>query len=829
MKVYINNEIIINKNVTSADVEIDSFIMRFSWSEKAGMVLLDNTYFANFTEEGDEVDTAAPPTENVTLAGNLGTGAFASSGLNFSDVTLDGLKENGRLSSLGTGVADVTFGASGVAYAQIVSIANNPTLKFGSTANGDPMFFIKPENKYTEADKDSYVLDMDFAYGGGTLVSGSDAETAVGGITFNAKPGTKYSILNLTIMYNNQTGKHRLAIGQSYNFGPADAVTPYDINLKEWYNIRVTITDTTDAVNKGTVTVAINGETVLTYQLSNPLTSIGAYDGLDIGLYHRWGCNNSVMYFDNVYFSMVADADVPKSEEPDTPTEPEDPEVPVDPDAPVVDTGTGRGNGVYYEKAQKYEGMTATALNKAGLLTSTGWDGNESGDPWTFDSTTANQRVNIVKIDGGDALSLTKLYKYTPYVIARSSNEAFPMSEIGSRLVLDLDIRFDGLTRSQAGNSGTLLFSVVLDRGYGEKAAPTYKGIYVNQVNATDSSGIFFDTVENPVALKTWYNIRLELETVSGGCNIKKYVDNKLISESVVETIVQIASVEFYNSWTESGGQVYIDNLYLGRPVEGVTPEAPEEPEEPVKPEVPELDVSFAGERGTGVYYESALSFENVTATELKTAELLISTVDTNESYNFDAPNMINPVMVKKLNGDSALEIIKNNNHDPELIVRSEKKSIAISADTDDFVVEFDICFDSLTRGQAGSSGTTLFWMTVDKGFSGSTNPAYRTPGFTVSQTSASEGEPYFAFGGAKAMDFAFDTWYNIRIEYKDVSTENGTCTMFINNVQVGVTPVSTTFALETVASVEFFNSWSETNGKVYLDNFYFGEIKSEE
>lgn len=570
MKVYINNEIIVNKNVTSAEVEIDSFIMRFSWSEKAGMVLLDNTYFANFTEEGDEVDTAAPPTENVTLSGNLGTGAFASSGLNFSDVTLDGLKEEGRLSSLGTGVADVTFGASGVAYAQIVSIANNTALKFGSTANGDPMFFIKPENKYTEADKDSYVLDMDFAYGGGTLVSGSDAETAVGGITFNAKPGTKYSILNLTIMYNNQTGKHRLNIAQGYNFGPADAVTSYDINLKEWYNIRVTITDTTDAVNKGTVTVAINGETVLTYQLTNPLTSIGAYDGLDVGLYHRWGCNNSVMYLDNIYFSMVADADVPESEEPDTP-----------------------------------------------------------------------------------------------------------------------------------------------------------------------------DTPEVPV--------------------------------------------------------------------------------------VPELNVSFAGERGKGVYYEKALKYEGVTATELNAAKLLESTTDTNEKYNFDAPNMINPVMVKKLNGDSALEIIKNNNHDPELLVRNEAKGFAVNADSDDFVVELDICFDNLTRGQAGNSGTTLFWMTVDKGYSGSTNPAYRIPGFTVMQTSASEGEPYFAFGVGKVADFAFDTWYNIRIEYRDISTDSGTCTMFINNVQVGTVGVSTQFSLESIASVELFNSWSETNGKVYIDNFYLGAIKSEE
>jgi hypothetical protein len=85
---------------------------------------------------------------------------------------------------------------------------------------------------------------------------------------------------------------------------------------------------------------------------------------------------------------------------------------------------------------------------------------------------------------------------------------------------------------------------------------------------------------------------------------------------------------------------------------------------------------------------------------------------------------------------------------------------------------------------------------------------------------------PYFAFGGENVADLAFDTWYNIRIEYKDVSTDSGTATMYINNVEVGVASVNTSFSLETLASIEFFNSWSETNGKVYIDNLYFGVLQ---
>ena len=244
-----------------------------------------------------------------------------------------------------------------------------------------------------------------------------------------------------------------------------------------------------------------------------------------------------------------------------------------------------------------------------------------------------------------------------------------------------------------------------------------------------------------------------------------------------------------------------------------------------MKDATPIVNASFAGERGTGVYYNSAMKYDGITATDLYNGKLINSAADTGEIYNVDNIMKINPVIVKNVDGDDALEIVKNNNHNPKLITRSENKGYTVNADCDDFVVEFDICFDSLTRSQAGESKTTLFWMNIDKGFSSAFNPTYRLSGFVIKQDSQTEGSPYFAFGSGKVADFAFDTWYNIRIEYKDISTSTGTCTMFINNVQVGSTTVNASHAAETVAAIDFFNSWDETNGKVYVDNLYFGEI----
>ncbi len=542
MKIFLNGELLYSCAPAGGDFEIDSFIMRFSWNEQSGKVLLDNTYFSSFTEEGDEVDGAEPPpTEDVELSGSRAEGEYSDVALGFDGVILPTLKEEGKLGSITAGTADVTFGASGVAYAQIVSVGGDEALKFGSTAGGDPVLLFKPTAVPTNISNDTYVLEFDFCYAGGTYTEGSLEETAVAYITLNVK-ATKYSVLTAAVMYNNKTGAYRLQINSGYGYCGSVGGVSYDINLKEWYNIKIVLSDT--LASGGSVGVYINGESVVSWTAAFSLDSanIGGYTGVDAAFYHRWGCNDSVMYIDNIYHAATEDGDEP----------------------PI----SYRGTGLYYEESLKYTDVTATGLNTDKLLTST----TDTGESYNFDNATAINPVFVSEIEGDAALDITKNNNHDPELIMRSSAEQFTMAEGSDSIVMEFDICFDNLTRSQAGNSGKTLFWIILDKGYSTSVNPVGRGsgFYVNQVSTTDEGGLFFSfNGENlgAVILDAWYNVRLEFSDMSkNSSSVKVFINGEEVysgslSGAPTETV---GSVEMFNSWSETGGRVYVDNLYLG-------------------------------------------------------------------------------------------------------------------------------------------------------------------------------------------------------------------------------------------------------------------------
>ena len=68
--------------------------------------------------------------------------------------------------------------------------------------------------------------------------------------------------------------------------------------------------------------------------------------------------------------------------------------------------------------------------------------------------------------------------------------------------------------------------------------------------------------------------------------------------------------------------------------------------------------------------------------------------------------------------------------------------------------------------------------------------------------------------------------WYNIRIEYRDMSAATASASLYINGELIGTQSI-TGFNSQTTSltSVEFFNSWTESNGAIYIDNLYLGRL----
>lgn len=460
-----------------------------------------------------------------------------------------------------------------------------------------------------------------------------------------------------------------------------------------------------------------------------------------------------------------------------------------------------RGTGDYYESAQKYD-------FEGSALANNGYANINTGKQDIVFGATTGEYATITKVDGDNALEFGSLAQGDPYLSVFNSYSGLVTTQ-NDTYVFETDIFIDNI-----GTAYNLQFYPACT----QTAVDALSGANFNF--AYDSTaGKFYITngnsEKNYIEMDEWFNFKVVAEDLkSDSANIKYYVNGTLVcTKAFAKTDRNVNAMHIRFAWSDTAAKVYFDNLYFANVEETGD----------MKDAVPTVSANFAGERGTGVYYNKALTYTGVTATDLYNSKCLTSAADTSEIYNVDNAFKINPVIVKNVDGDAALEIVKNNNHSPKLITRSENKGYTVNADCDDFVVEFDICFDSLTRSQAGESRTTLFWMNIDKGYSETFNPAYRVSGFAIKQDSQTEGSPYFAFGSGKVADFAFDTWYNIRIEYDNVSSNSGTCTMYINNVKVGTANVNTNFAMETAASVAFFNSWDETNGKVYLDNLYFG------
>jgi hypothetical protein len=146
------------------------------------------------------------------------------------------------------------------------------------------------------------------------------------------------------------------------------------------------------------------------------------------------------------------------------------------------------------------------------------------------------------------------------------------------------------------------------------------------------------------------------------------------------------------------------------------------------------------------------------------------------------------------------------------------------TTDNDDFVLEYDLYLASFTRSQAGESGTLMFYTYLDKGYSENHNPHFGGA-FNLAQTNAATGEPFFQFGST-TYAYTPNMWYNIRIEYKDMSAATASASLYINGELVGTQSIAGFNSQTTsIASVEFFNSWTESNGAIYIDNLYLGRL----
>lgn len=469
--------------------------------------------------------------------GFRGTGDYVDQANSFDNTSVTDLVTNGWAGQYDQYSAVVNYDNKTKDYALIDTVDGDAALNFGSIGTDDPYFLIYNSNpdihdgangtSIISSYNDTFVFETDIRFD-------SFATPSSGGVYFwlgFALEETKVNSVNYQMLvYKDDNGY--------YLTKPGSTDKMLDIKMGEWYNLRVVAKDHCDADNTK-VSVIVNGETLVdSISLrghSYPLES--AY------MMYSWGEVNGSVHIDNTYFSNVYEADE-----------------------------TYRGTGLYADLAENYTGKTATQLNANNLLATT-----TSGDhKFTFDNVTSARNLTVKNVNGDDALYIRRAANYDPRAIMRSSNQGFLMNSENDSLVLEFDVNFATLTRSQAGSSKTTLFNVYLDKGYSSSANIFWDGaFFVKQVdpNTGDPYFVFGSTKIENIAFNfnTWYNIRIVYSNLSAATATGTIYINgvSVATESFTGLNSQsgeIASVEFFNSWDETNGNVFIDNFYLGRP-----------------------------------------------------------------------------------------------------------------------------------------------------------------------------------------------------------------------------------------------------------------------
>ena len=215
-----------------------------------------------------------------------------------------------------------------------------------------------------------------------------------------------------------------------------------------------------------------------------------------------------------------------------------------------------RGSGAYADSSLNFTNTTATQLGTDGKLVST--------DSATLDG--ANMYAKVVDKDGDSALVLANSAWNSGGYINLSASSS------GSYMVFETDFNLSSaITSCGSGRTDYYIFQICLGKSEATSNWSWGNGLAF-VIDKTDASNPTYKIKTGKgtycnVELEEWYTLRVELSDITTtGSEIRYYVNGQLIATEAFGNATTADNADFIRIWMpgQSGGTLYLDNLYYG-------------------------------------------------------------------------------------------------------------------------------------------------------------------------------------------------------------------------------------------------------------------------
>ncbi|MBE6532560.1 MAG: hypothetical protein E7676_03510 [Ruminococcaceae bacterium] len=449
-----------------------------------------------------------------------------------------------------------------------------------------------------------------------------------------------------------------------------------------------------------------------------------------------------------------------------------------------------RGTGDYKDGSLGFTDTTAGDLIESGEL---GADSAVNVDAFA---------AGIMVAPEGDdnALKLGNAYGKAGYIYLNS------LTNSGKHYVLEADLKLD---RASSSRTDKIAFQLW---GSTTKSSNTaYFGIGAS-ITVEDGKLYFVASVNNgegnttkiELTPEVWYNVRIDIADVTTGGDVKYYLNGTLVHTGTTDK--KTSSLASMVIWMpdKTSGILHLDNVYFG----ALDPVA-DEPEQPG-------DTPATAGRGNGAYADNdnTLTYTDTTATALGEAGKLI----TSGTGTLDGATM--SASVELVDGDSALKL-SNNAYNSEAYFNIQADALGSK-----YVFETDIMFTGAGSGRSDNNYEFLAFYSSNSQAASIATHWNGMPQARLCVVSNSDSTTtYSLMCGDKQVSLNEGEWFNIRYEFKNMSTTGNEIRVYVNG-ELLYTGSNT----KTTSALRFIRVHipAKTQGSIYLDNTYYSAITAE-
>jgi len=407
----------------------------------------------------------------------------------------------------------------------------------------------------------------------------------------------------------------------------------------------------------------------------------------------------------------------------------------------------------------------------------------------------------MVAPEGDDnALKLGNAYGKAGYIYLNS------LTNSGKHYVLEADLKLD---RASSSRTDKIAFQLW---GSTTKSSNTaYFGIGAS-ITVEDGKLYFVASVNNgegnttkiELTPEVWYNVRIDIADVTTGGDVKYYLNGTLVHTGTTDK--KTSSLASMVIWMpdKTSGILHLDNVYFG----ALDPVA-DEPEQPG-------DTPATAGRGNGAYADNdnTLTYTDTTATALGEAGKLI----TSGTGTLDGATM--SASVELVDGDSALKL-SNNAYNSEAYFNIQADALGSK-----YVFETDIMFTGAGSGRSDNNYEFLAFYSSNSQAASIATHWNGMPQARLCVVSNSDSTTtYSLMCGDKQVSLNEGEWFNIRYEFKNMSTTGNEIRVYVNG-ELLYTGSNT----KTTSALRFIRVHipAKTQGSIYLDNTYYSAITAE-